>query len=114
MKYLPLGFLVLTLTAQATPELCFDEAGRDYHVDPILLMAISIQESRLNPRAINSTSAGGTEDVCAMQLNSNNFSKLKNSILHVQICLIILASVFTVAHGFLQKIFRHTAETGTA
>lgn len=77
MKYLPLSFLALTLTAQAAPELCFDEAGRDYHVDPVLLMAISIQESRLNPRAINSTSAGGTEDVCAMQLNSNNFSKLK-------------------------------------
>jgi len=77
MKYLPLGLLMLTLSAQATPELCFDEAGRDYGVDPILLMAISIQESRLNPRAINSTSAGGTEDVCAMQLNSNNFGKLK-------------------------------------
>ncbi|VYU36758.1 transglycosylase SLT domain-containing protein [Metakosakonia massiliensis] len=77
MKYLALVFLVLSLSVQAAPELCFDEAGRDYGIDPILLMAISIQESRLNPRAINSTSAGGTEDVCAMQLNSNNFGKLK-------------------------------------
>ncbi len=77
MKYLPLGLLVLTLSAQAAPELCFDEAGRDYGIDPILLMAISIQESRLKPGAINSSSAGGTEDVCAMQLNSSNFKKLE-------------------------------------
>jgi soluble lytic murein transglycosylase-like protein len=77
MKLLPLLFLVLTLSVRAAPELCFNEAGHDFRIDPTLLMAISIQESRLNPRAINSTSAGGTEDVCAMQLNSKNFGKLK-------------------------------------
>lgn len=77
MKFLWLLLLTLTLSVHAAPELCFDEAGHDYGVDPVLLMAISIQESRLNPRAINGKSAGGTEDVCAMQLNSNNFGKLK-------------------------------------
>lgn len=77
MKFLWLMLLALSLSVHAAPELCFDEAGRDYGIDPILLMAISIQESGLNPRAHNGKSAGGSEDVCAMQLNSNNFSKLK-------------------------------------
>ena len=78
MKWLAIAGFAAVFSAQAAPELCFDEAGRDYGIDPTLLMAISIQESRLNPTAINSASAGGTEDVCAMQLNSNNFAKLKN------------------------------------
>ena len=77
MKFFPLVFLIMTLSVHAAPKLCFDDAGRDFGIDPTLLMAISIQESRLNPHAINSASAGGTEDVCAMQLNSKNFGKLK-------------------------------------
>lgn len=78
MKYLPLALLMLTLSAQATPELCFDEAGRDYGVDPILLMAISIPESKLNNMAINKANSNGSEDVCGMQINSSNYEKLKS------------------------------------
>lgn len=100
MKWLAIAGFAAVFSAQAAPELCFDEAGRDYGIDPTLLMAISIQESRLNPTAINSASAGGTEDVCAMQLNSNNFAKLKTSISPARICLIIPASACTAAHGF--------------
>jgi soluble lytic murein transglycosylase-like protein len=104
MKWLAIAGFAAVFSAQAAPELCFDEAGRDYGIDPTLLMAISIQESRLNPTAINSASAGGTEDVCAMQLNSNNFSKLKNSISRADLlnnpCICVYSGAWILAKNF--------------
>ncbi|HAU5458260.1 TPA: lytic transglycosylase domain-containing protein, partial [Cronobacter sakazakii] len=58
--------------------MCFNQAGRDYGIDPLLLTAISIKESRLNPAAINGSNSNGTEDVCGMQINSSHYGKLKN------------------------------------
>lgn len=78
MKFFPLAFLIMTLSVHAAPELCFDEAGRDFGVDPILLMAISIPESKLNNKAINNANSNGSEDVCGMQINSSNYEKLKS------------------------------------
>lgn len=43
--------LSLGLTAQAHAW-CFAEAGQRYHIDPLLLKAIAIKETNLNPKAI--------------------------------------------------------------
>jgi hypothetical protein len=58
--------------------MCFDQAGKDYQIDPLLLMSISIKESHLVPDAINGSNRNGTEDVCGMQVNSSHYGKLKN------------------------------------
>ena len=48
---------------------CFDIAGERYGVDPTLLQAIAIQESSLNPNAINKNK-NRTYDIGIMQINS--------------------------------------------
>lgn len=73
----PALLLAFSLSATATPQMCFGQAGRDYQIDPLLLMAISIKESRLKPAAINGSNGNGTEDVCGMQVNSSHYGKLK-------------------------------------
>jgi len=73
----PTALLVMSLSAGAAPQMCFDQAGKDYQIDPLLLMSISIKESRLKPKAINGSNSNGTEDVCGMQVNSSHYGKLK-------------------------------------
>ncbi|WP_439292244.1 MULTISPECIES: lytic transglycosylase domain-containing protein [Rahnella] len=55
MKCISLVFLyvaILSIPLSATAY-CFDFAGEKYKIDPLLLKAIAIQESGLNPKAIN-------------------------------------------------------------
>jgi hypothetical protein len=47
ISLLPAALLTLSLSAGAAPQMCFDQAGKDYQIDPLLLMSISIKESRL-------------------------------------------------------------------
>lgn len=77
MKNVPFLLLVFSLSCGAAPQLCFNQAGKDFNIDPLLLTAISIQESRLRPAAINNANRNGTEDVCAMQVNSSHYRKLR-------------------------------------
>ena len=77
MKKAPFLLLVFSVSCGAAPQLCFNQAGKDYNIDPLLLTAISIQESRLRPTAINKANRNGTEDVCAMQVNSSHYGKLE-------------------------------------
>ncbi|MHA0273272.1 lytic transglycosylase domain-containing protein [Enterobacter ludwigii] len=97
--------LAVTLSAGAPPQLCFDQAGRDYRIDPLLLMVISIQESRLKPQATNKSSAGGTQDFCAMQVNSSNFKKLekfniKRNDLMNDPCICVYTGAWVLARNF--------------
>lgn len=55
---------------------CFVDAGQTYRVDPLLLKAIAIQESHLNPYAFNGHNANQTYDIGLMQINSSHFKKL--------------------------------------
>lgn len=48
---------------------CYEEAGHEYGINPLLLKAISETESNQNPAAIN-TNANGTKDTGLMQINS--------------------------------------------
>jgi soluble lytic murein transglycosylase-like protein len=70
--------MAIAVPASAAPKMCFDQAGKDYNIDPLLLMSISIQESRLKAAAVNGSNRDGTEDVCGMQVNSSHYKKLKN------------------------------------
>ena len=77
MKLLAALSLAVVFSAQAAPEMCFTKAGKDFGIDPRLLMAHSIQESRMRNNALNTKSSGGTHDVCNMQINSSHFNQLK-------------------------------------
>lgn len=77
MKRIAALMLFMSLSLPAHANLCFDNAGRDNHIDPLLLMAIGIHESRLRAGAINIANTNKTEDVCAMQVNSIHFKELE-------------------------------------
>ena len=66
--------LILLLLSMAIPargeELCFDEAGVAYGINPQILRAIAKVESNFNPRAVN-WNKNGTYDFGIMQINSS-------------------------------------------
>lgn len=105
IKVLASLLLAFALPAAAAPQMCFDQAGRDYNIDPLLLMSISIQESRLKPAAINGSNRNGTEDVCGMQVNSSHYGKLKNfNITRERLlndpCICVYTGAWVLAHNF--------------
>jgi soluble lytic murein transglycosylase-like protein len=67
---------ILCVSLLAMPRLslshdyCFEEAGKQYEIAPVLLWAISKEESRFNPYAIN-FNRNGSYDYCHMQINSS-------------------------------------------
>jgi soluble lytic murein transglycosylase-like protein len=100
--------LLLSLSGNASA-FCFKAAGERYQIDPVLLEAMAVQESRLNPRAINTNrnKAGKaiSKDYGVMQINSRQIPKLiamgiitskedllNNACLNVQIGAWILAT----------------------
>lgn len=72
--------LLLTF-AQPAQAFCYKEAGERYHIDPLLLRAISKVESRFNPGAINyNRDKKGritSRDYGLMQINSTQLPKLR-------------------------------------
>jgi hypothetical protein len=105
MKKAPFLLLVFSVSCGAAPQLCFNQAGKDYNIDPLLLTAISIQESRLRPAAINKANRNGTEDVCAMQVNSSHYGKLeKFNITRERLlnepCICVYTGAWVLAHNF--------------
>ena len=97
--------LAIVLPASAAPQMCFDQAGKDYNIDPLLLMSISIQESRLIATATNSSNSDGTEDVCGMQINSSHYKKLAGfNITRERLmndpCICVYTGAWVLAHNF--------------
>ncbi|BBQ86611.1 lytic transglycosylase domain-containing protein [Klebsiella sp. WP3-W18-ESBL-02] len=97
--------LAIVLPASATSQMCFDQAGKDYNIDPLLLMSISIQESRLIATATNSANRDGTEDVCGMQINSSHYEKLAGfNITRKRLmndpCICVYTGAWVLAHNF--------------
>lgn len=73
--------LLLLLTASSSASaFCFQAAGERYKIDPVLLEAIAVRESSLNPRAtnVNRNKAGKalSTDYGVMQINSSHIPKL--------------------------------------
>jgi len=105
ISLLPAALLTLSLSAGAAPQMCFDQAGKDYQIDPLLLMSISIKESHLVADAINGSNRNGTEDVCGMQVNSSHYGKLKNfNITRERLlndpCICVYTGAWVLAHNF--------------
>lgn len=105
ISLLPAALLTLSVSAGAAPQMCFDRAGKDYKIDPLLLMSISIKESHLVPDAINGSNRNGTEDVCGMQVNSSHYGKLKNfNITRERLlndpCICVYTGAWVLAHNF--------------
>ena len=97
--------MMFSLSTFAAPQMCFDQAGRDYQIDPLLLMAISIKESRLKASAVNGSNNDGSEDVCGMQVNSYHYSKLKKfNITRDRLlkdpCICVYSGAWVLAHNF--------------
>lgn len=93
------------MSCSAAPQMCFDLAGRDYQIDPLLLMSISIKESRLRPAAINKANANGSEDVCGMQVNSSHYGRLQQfNISRADLlndpCICVYTGAWVLAHNF--------------
>lgn len=100
----PLLFAIV-FPASGAPQMCFDQAGKDYNIDPLLLMSISIQESRLIANATNSANRNGTEDVCGMQINSSHYKKLAGfNITRQRLmndpCICVYTGAWVLAHNF--------------
>ncbi|KGB10049.1 transglycosylase SLT domain protein [Enterobacteriaceae bacterium ATCC 29904] len=113
ISLIPASLLALSFSVGAAPQMCFDQAGQDYKIDPLLLMSISIKESRLKPKAINGANRNGTEDVCGMQVNSSHYGKLKNfNISRERLlndpCICVYTGAWVLAHNF-----RSYGKTGT-
>lgn len=66
------GLAIKSALANTNLDVCFDDAGKRYDIEPSLLKAIATQESSLNPSAFNQVG-----DVGLMQINPFWFSKLK-------------------------------------
>lgn len=73
------GFFMLILLAvsPASNAWCWEAAGQKYGISPLLLQAVSWQESRFNARAVNNANRNGTSDIGLMQINSSHIPRLK-------------------------------------
>lgn len=116
MAVLRNAFLLLALSPGLFTQAhawCFAEAGQRYHIDPLLLQAIAIKESTLNPTIIgvNRDKKGKvtSRDYGLMQINDSNANRLirmgvihshqdllKNACLNVQAGAWVLARHFQV------------------
>lgn len=72
MKYALLPFLLLPSICLG---FCFQDAGREYAISPVLLESLARVESNLNPRAIN-RNGNGSFDIGLMQINSSWMGRL--------------------------------------
>lgn len=68
--------VALTLCSMNAGAFCFVQAGERYHLDPMLLEAIAIQESNLNPRITNDNGSRLGKDYGLMQINSRHIPEL--------------------------------------
>jgi soluble lytic murein transglycosylase-like protein len=64
------GLILLAATVAHAEDLCFEEAGVEYGINPQILKAIARVESNYKPRAIN-WNKNGTYDFGVMQINSS-------------------------------------------
>ena len=70
-----ISILLTLLCVSQAYAFCFEEAGKEYGVDPTLLWTVAKIESNFNPWAINYNS-NGTYDFGLMQINSSWYNSL--------------------------------------
>jgi len=69
MEVLRVLVLSLFLLPSILNAFCFEDAGRAYNINPLLLESIASIESNFNPKAINKN-RNGSQDIGLMQVNS--------------------------------------------
>lgn len=81
---------------------CFEEAGREYNISPLLLWAIAKTETDFNPTAVNRKNADGSIDVGMMQINSYWAEKLGEEFWQAQEdpCYNIRSGAYVLANCF--------------
>jgi soluble lytic murein transglycosylase-like protein len=67
---------LLALNAHANAN-CFDEAGREFDVNPLLIKAVCFTESSFDAKAINSDNSNGSTDYGLCQINSWWFDRIE-------------------------------------
>jgi soluble lytic murein transglycosylase-like protein len=70
MRFLSLALLLLVSAGTEACAFCFDEAGEQYGINPMILRAIAKVESNFDPAALN-RNTNGTYDFGLMQINSS-------------------------------------------
>lgn len=81
LKVMRVIFVILYLfiaSAHAGQNACFHDAAKRIGVDPDLLMAIAMVESRMNPYELQQNK-DGTVDIGTMQINSQHLPLLKRA-----------------------------------
>jgi soluble lytic murein transglycosylase-like protein len=81
---------------------CFNGAGRDFGINPNLLRAIALHESAGRLDAVNTSNSDGSEDLCAMQINTQHLPLLSQAgitreILLSDACSCIYAGAYILA-----------------
>jgi soluble lytic murein transglycosylase-like protein len=67
----------LASATEAPFEACFVSASARFGVDRLMLLAIAVTESKLNPNAVGPKNVNGTYDMGIMQINSAWLSTLE-------------------------------------
>ncbi len=104
ISLLPAALLTLSLSAGAAPQMCFDQAGKDYQLIRFCLCQFRLKRA-IGTDAINGSNRNGTEDVCGMQVNSSHYGKLKNfNITRERLlndpCICVYTGAWVLAHNF--------------
>jgi soluble lytic murein transglycosylase-like protein len=112
MKLLSLLLSALLLISSGAKAYCFSEAGQAMKVDPLLLLAFAIQESRLKSNAVgvNKPDANGnvSYDYGLMQINSLNVDKvfrhfgIDKNVLLTNPCINVYAGAYILRKNFDQ------------
>lgn len=105
------GLLVILLccaSGSAFSAQCWTGPGKQYGIDPLLLLSIAQVESSMNPNAVNKNK-NGTIDIGLMQINSSNFpmlaqagfdrKKITDSCTSIQVAAVVLSG-FIKRHGY--------------
>ena len=98
--------LVASLWITTVTANCWQVAGSRYHIDPLLLYAITKVESNLNPSARN-VNRDGSYDIGLMQINSRHLSALARfgiteQTLLSQPCTSVIVGAWVLA-GFIRE-----------
>jgi soluble lytic murein transglycosylase-like protein len=74
-KRILIALLLLALRTAAASADCLDDAAVYHHVSPALAHAMAMQESSMNPAAVN-TNADGTRDIGLLGINTTHLPEL--------------------------------------
>lgn len=99
MKRIANPFLWILLLPRICFGFCFQDAGQQYSISPVLLETLARVESNLNPKAVH-RNGDGSFDVGLMQINSSWMSRLNRRAedLLADPCANVMAGAWVLRH----------------